>query len=204
MKNLNKIFFLLTLITAFSLTSACKKGEDDPGISFRGRKARLSNDWVLESGKVAIKTFPPTGGSSYQTNINYNQGGLYTVSRTDGFTDKGNYEIDLRIFKDGRFTKEHNETPENQTRGTSTEEGTWHFSGGGGNIKKRELLTLYKEKSTFISQNATLNTTINYNGGNLFEINRLANNELILKASQRVTNGGTINEITEEWTFVPK
>jgi hypothetical protein len=32
----------------------------------------------------------------------------------------------------------------------------------------------------------------------------LANDELILKASQRVTNGGTINEITEEWTFIPK
>jgi hypothetical protein len=203
MKNLKNIFFLLTLITAFGLTSACKKGEEDPGLSFRSRKNRLANDWVLQSGKVIIKTFPPTGGS-YQTNINYNEGGFYNVSRSDGFTDKGNYEIDLRIFKDGRFSKEHNETPENQTRGTSTEEGTWHFSGGGGNVKKKELLTLYKEKSTFISQNATLNTTINYNGGNLFEIDRLANDELILKASQRVTNGGTINEITEEWTFIPK
>lgn len=203
MKKLNSIFLILTILVVYSLSTSCKKGEDDPAITFRGRKARIANNWILKSGKVNIKTFPPTGGS-YQTNITYNEGGTYNVSRTDGYVEKGAYEIELSIFKDGRFSKEHNETPADQTRGTSTEEGTWHFSGGGGNVKKRELLTLYKEKSTFISQNATLNTTINYNGGNLFEISRLANNELILNASQRVTNGGTINEITEEWTFIPK
>lgn len=203
MKKANSLLLILTLILLSSLNTSCKKGNEDPALSFRSRKTRLANDWKLRSGSVIIKTFPPTGGS-YQTNITYSEGGFYNVSRTDGFTDKGNYEIELRIFKDGRFSKEHNETPTGQTRGTSTEEGTWHFSGGGGNVKKKELLTLYKEKSTFISQNATLNTTINYNGGNLFEITRLANNELTLAASQRVTNGGTISEITEQWTFDPK
>ena len=203
MKKLIHLFTLLLLVVATGVISSCKKGEDDPGISFRGRANRLTNDWKLRSGSVIIKTFPPTGGS-FQTNITYSEGGFYNVSRSDGFTEKGNYEIELRIFKDGRFAKEHNETPENRTRGTSTEEGTWHFSGGGGNVKKKELLTLYKEKSSFISQNATMNTTINYNGGNLFIINRLANKGLVLEASQRVTNGGTISEITEKWTFDPK
>jgi hypothetical protein len=192
----------LMLLTSFSLIS-CKKGDDDPGLTFRSRKARISNEWKLLSGKVIIKTFPPVGGS-FQTNINYNEGGFYNVSSTTGATEKGNYEIELSLFKDGRFTKEHNETPEGMTRGTSTEEGTWHFAGGGGNEKKRELLTLYKEKSTFISQNTTMTTSINYNGGNLFRIQRLANNELVLKANQRVTNGGTISEIEEEWNFIPR
>lgn len=202
--NKRTAFALLLTLTVFSLVwVSCKKGADDPGLSFRSRTNRLTNDWKLRSGTVMIKTFPPNGGS-YQTNINYSEGGVYNVVRTDGYTEKGNYEIELRIFKDGRFAKEHNETPSDRTRGTSTEEGTWHFSGGGGNVKKKELLALYKEKSTFISQNTTLNTTINYNGGNLFEITRLANNELVLEASQRVTNGGTINEITEKWTFDPK
>jgi len=190
------------LLSVFSLVS-CKKGEDDPGITFRSRKARIVNDWQLKSGTVMIKTFPPVGGS-FQTNINYNEGGFYNVSSTNGATQKGNYEIELSMFKDGRFTKEHNETPEGMTRGTSTEEGTWHFAGGGGNEKKRELLTLYKEKSTFISQNTTMTTSINYNGGNLFRIERLANNELVLKANQRVTNGGTISEIEEVWNFIPR
>jgi len=193
---------LLTLLLTLGL-GACKKGEDDPWLTFRGRKARLTNDWKLDAGKVIIKTFPPTGGS-YQYNIEYFSNGAYAVSSTTGHVEKGVYEIDFRIYKDGRFSKEHNETPSDRTRGTSTEEGTWHFAGGGGNTKKRELLTLYKEKSTFISQNPDLNTSINYNGGNLFEIKRLAKNELILTANQRITNGGTISEITEEWRFAPR
>lgn len=197
-------FFVLFLGLGLSLfLVSCKKGEEDPGISFRSRKNRISNNWILQKGAVVIKTYPPTGGS-YQTNIIYNTGGTYKVSSTNGFSDEGAYQIEFALYRDGRFSKEHNETPLNQTRGTSTEEGTWHFSGGGGNVEKRELLVLHKEKSSFISQNATLNTSINYNGGNLFDIVRLANKEMILSASQRVTNGGTISEISEEWTFIPK
>ncbi|NBV14390.1 MAG: hypothetical protein EBS07_10030 [Sphingobacteriia bacterium] len=196
---------VLLLITAVIVTSfiGCKKGDDDPWLSFRGRKNRITNNWKLQKGRVLITTYPPLGGSTQRT-ITYGEGGGYSVTETGGFTEQGSYEIKLRFYKDGRFTKEHNETPNGSTRGTSKEEGTWHFSGGNSNFEKRELLALLKEESSFLSQNTSLNTSINYNGGNLFQIQRLAFRELVLKAKQRITSGGTIQEIDEEWTFIPQ
>jgi hypothetical protein len=41
----------IALIAAFAVPSfqACKKGEDDPGLSLRSRKARLAGEWTLAS-----------------------------------------------------------------------------------------------------------------------------------------------------------
>jgi hypothetical protein len=43
------IYFLpiILLFVAMGSISSCKKGEDDPGISLRSRKARFANKWTL-------------------------------------------------------------------------------------------------------------------------------------------------------------
>jgi len=47
MKNF-KIYLVVAMIGLTALTfTSCKKGEDDPGLSFRSRKARFTNTWVL-------------------------------------------------------------------------------------------------------------------------------------------------------------
>lgn len=44
-------FLALILLGMSLLFSSCRKGEDDPFLSFRSRNARLSGDWKLDAAK---------------------------------------------------------------------------------------------------------------------------------------------------------
>ena len=69
-------FFLLNLLVALSLFSACKKYPDGPRISFETRTARVSNVWKME--QVTVNGSDVT--STY-TSINY----------TETYDKSGNY-----------------------------------------------------------------------------------------------------------------
>lgn len=58
---------LAILVVASSIT-ACKKGEDDPGLSLKSRKGRLSQAWTVSDYKSDITEISTsTGGSSTTT-----------------------------------------------------------------------------------------------------------------------------------------
>ena len=114
---MNKIKFYLVALTiaATTLTSlpSCKKGSDDPAISFRTRDDRFTNTWTLvkyeKNGNVQN-----TSGSSYIYNIFKNgsltetiEGSVFGFSaRTvkDGTWSFVNDKEDVKITVEGKTT----------------------------------------------------------------------------------------------------
>jgi len=112
---------ILTLLGLSILTSSCRKGEDDPFLSFRSRNARLSGEWKLVEAskryeekvdlKIIATTFELHGNTmkaiqsqvgrpnlsmefNYSERIEFDKDGTYDYSiREDGnnYFSKGNW-----------------------------------------------------------------------------------------------------------------
>jgi hypothetical protein len=140
---MKKILFALLLIPAlFLLPSSCKKGDNDPFISFRSRKARIANDWTCKSLNAQLTFSEPSGTGAYS--IGYS-GSNISISDSDPATPSSSlsYSFKLKIEKDGKFTgMEYLDGEMNYV------EGTWNFNGKIGEDKNKESITLKITRST--------------------------------------------------------
>ena len=98
-----KYLVLLSLLATLALTS-CNKYSEGPNFTLLTRKARISNDWVLES---------------------------YTKDGTDLYD--ATYEMNLSIEKDGTYSKSII-TPNLGQLQSTTSHGTWEFVDSQGSI----------------------------------------------------------------------
>lgn len=102
-----KYLVLLSLLTTLAFTS-CNKYSEGPNFSLLTRKARITNDWVLES---------------------------YTKDGSDLYD--GTYEMNLSIEKDGTYSKSII-TPNLGQLQSTTAHGTWEFIDSQGSISLLE------------------------------------------------------------------
>jgi len=102
-----KYLALLSLLATFALSS-CNKYSEGPNFSLLTRKARITNDWVLES---------------------------YTKDGTDLYD--ATYEMNLSIEKDGTYSKSII-TPNLGQLQSTTSHGTWEFIDSQGSISLLE------------------------------------------------------------------
>ena len=102
-----KYLVLLSLLTTLAFTS-CNKYSEGPNFSLLTRKARITNDWVLES---------------------------YTKDGSDLYD--GTYEMNLSIEKDGTYSKSIIPPNLGQLQST-TSRGTWEFIDSQGSISLLE------------------------------------------------------------------
>lgn len=130
---------LLVIISFGFVFQSCKKGENDPFLSLRSRKARVCGVWNLTSG---TKTFIENDTVNV---VNYN--GTTAYASTETFP----YTLKWTIEKNGTFTiSAHNS-------GTVfTYKGLWTF---GNKIKEIDL----KNKESIIFRYTDYNVV--YNGG---------------------------------------
>lgn len=194
--SMKKPILLLILISIVAGISSCRKGPEDPLISFVTRKGRLSKKWEAYSYKIngveihnalrISKTFRDgcdtqtiTRFDSSLVIMDFKKSGEYfgsaygyfketssTPSNPDGACDAYNY------LKVGDSTK--------------TTIGFWNFTGGVGDIGNREQVFVYEqEKAT----------------GILWDIVRLATDELKLK--RKYIKEGESVFTTEEIYFYP-
>ena len=127
------LYVVAIIIMAPAITS-CKKGEEDPFLSLRSRKARLVGEWKLVSGSLALSA----GNEVYETSfngsiatINYGlQQGSIQYSETVTFDKNNAYKIE--IVTDGVF---------------ESDEGFWSFMTGYGEIANKEYVVLRIAKS---------------------------------------------------------
>ena len=139
---------LLALVICASLFTTCKKGKDDPSISFRTRKARLTGDWTMTKGTVALSYFynpdPP-----YNELFSFN-GSDMTLNTTETTQQPiiyvGKYFLFLSIKKDGKFSL--TETITGTSVSTFKASGTWNFTSGVGEAKNKEGVVLKIEDVT--------------------------------------------------------
>jgi hypothetical protein len=176
---MNKKRLLLMLFSLYILLinfTSCKKGENDPAISLRSRKARLVGDWKLKEGietitystgevetstyngsvKVLVKTGEPTETTVYNAEINFRKDGYYTMTTTD--------DDELRVI-----------------------DGNWYFGTKNKNldVKNKETLYLITEKYTYSNSGGTphvieMTGTYALSFPTVWQIDRLSNKELVI------------------------
>lgn len=94
----SKIFLFIVLATG--IFHGCKKGDRDPTISLRSRKARLTGIWIMTSSEFQNKT-TIIKDSLYMITISNDNTG-YTITEENGERDT-NYFHWMFLDKDDRY-----------------------------------------------------------------------------------------------------
>lgn len=166
------------------LPVSCKKGDNDPSISLRTRKNRLTGTWNLESyefssnfGDIRAVTFDPETGLTYSAED--------SSSYTHGFSWEFSFEGDGLYTSKKKEDFPQDSIAENQAYSlNSLEKGIWEFTGGNESPSKSKLALFAEEvSSTRTDQGSNIDITVTSNTTDAFvyDIDRLTNTELWLK-----------------------
>jgi hypothetical protein len=115
---------------------SCKKGEDDPFISFQSRKARVAGEWKFTSGH-GTKTETGPGADSESWTLD---GTSYTHTDSTG-TTAARRVVAYTFEKDGAFS-----FTDTYDGDVYSGKGNWDFEGGVGDVKKRSRIMLFYEQ----------------------------------------------------------
>ena len=137
------LFAVVAIATSISFSGCLKKGEDDPFVSLKSRKARVAGDWKVTS-LTYTTTYTNSGVTS--TEIMTMNGSTYTLTETDPSgttTTTGTWTIENTFDKDGTYKSTDTEDGD-----VTSSTGTWNFSGGVGELKNKSQITMYELSST--------------------------------------------------------
>lgn len=206
-KKFRSIAFIM-FFAAFSFTS-CKKGENDPAVSFKSRTARLRGDWVLGTKNVTVTTASTVGSvlTSITLNGDYNGTEENVVAVADStVTVVRRYTFDIRFIENGSYLYTLNifrptgnqSAPFNNSIYTVT--GSWSWLDQGAN---KMGLSLTDDFNPAIPDSLNPNTLLPFNVNGSYYIDRLASDELVLKREGQFTTSidGTINTIAYTGIF---
>lgn len=184
---------LLLLMAAVTIIPSCKKGEDDPFISFRSRKARVAGEWKIISGKGSQSESGP--GAENESWSQEGESYIYT----DSSGIQTYKHITTYIFeKDGTFsfTDSYNGT-------IFRKKGAWDFEGGVGDVKKKSRLVITYEQDEIPTWGTFF---LNSNDvSESWELKELRHKKMVWyrKVSYSDPNGVT-GTVEEEIVFEPK
>ena len=200
---------LVFVVAAGTTVTSCKKGENDPFISLKSRKSRISGEWKLIAGEV-IQTNTSASTSVSKTTLTET-----TLTTTDAFGDVDESSIgsyDLTIEKDGTYSLTIETTtsrfngiaiPADSQETKRTEEtGVWIFGGKNKDqdLKSKEaiILNTMTFKSTSTTGAGTISSSNNETGwddGIIWKIDMLKNKEVVFKGEYSYTdyNGDTMS-----------
>lgn len=182
-----------TLLLSVAI-SACKKGENDPSLSLRTRKARVAGEWKVTSGKGSSQQNGPWGastsswtfdGTTYSTTIG--TGAPYAESRMMEFT----------FEKDGKYQMV------DTWDGTKvTYEGDWNFNKGVGEAEGKSELLLSLGK---LIEDGITYDVIGHIHFESYVIDELRNDKMVLtKESKSTSSSGSVYTDNEEWVLEPR
>jgi hypothetical protein len=142
MKNL--FTWLMIVATAVTLHS-CRKGENDPFLSLRSRRARIAGEWkitYLASARSPALNY--SFMSEIVTNTIFTDGTWTRIEKTmDGTnvisadTSSWQFIWTIKFEKDGTYTEIRK-----VNGGVKTREGTWDFVEDNPELKKKEAIRL--------------------------------------------------------------
>jgi len=196
-------YITLIILSSISLVLGCKKGKNDPILSLQTRKARMTEEWKIDSWTKNIKhTGTQQNGSpindeltfdltqdSYEASIpwgyfsEYPFGGKAIVEKAIWNIDKkGNWERILEYTSSSSFsTKQIIET----------KKGVWNFLSKSSDYKNKERVVFNVLSSYQKVETTTPNGVVNieekfqeHNNGEvseIFEIDQLKSKEIVLK-----------------------
>jgi hypothetical protein len=188
---------LLILLFAISaLTPSCRKGPEDPLLSLRSRKVRISKEWQaysyffngVEKLRANTTTVSDRGECGDQTVVRYDSLEIFMT-----FEKTGEFKSERFTYSDELSSIEVSSPSCNIFNFTDVDEdnqlttGYWNFTGGVGNTSAREQIFIYEEETQV---------------GLIWDIVRLANEEL--KIRRRYIIPGQSTFTVEEIWFRPK
>ncbi len=193
------ILVILVAVLVIPAFQSCKKGENDPAISFLSRKARLVGEWKLKEGTLSRNN----AGNIY----NYSYNGS-TVVVSGGANDSWSYTNSIKIEKDGTFTETLLEDGDQ-----TVFEGNWFFLSGNkdGDLKNKECVDFVFKTVTYTPAGGSPEITniegfVNmllypYNGlGYTWQLDELKNKEIIVKVDAKISSS-TVKTIEGTLTF---
>jgi len=171
---------LLVLIATVFILPACKKGADDPFISFRSRDERMEGNWILTAISGTNISY---GNTNTTTTVSYN-GTSYTSTTTGSaaITITGTYTMVIK--KQGVITYSSSMT---QGGGAEVVTGTgeWYWANSD------------KNKEYFYVDGAGANGF--FSGGGVYYVDRCSHDTMILEANTgNIQNG---NGSTDNFTY---
>jgi hypothetical protein len=138
----------LILIIVLSFSN-CKKGQDDPIISLKSRKARLTGVWTLMGGSFQVNTMDINKWQRINQTYSFT-GSTYVLSTTDQalapVISSGIFTLKMGIDELGNFTLH-----ENIDGYKLSATGTWDFNAGSASEKKKESV-IFSLQHTFNGQ----------------------------------------------------
>lgn len=208
MKSMKKLIILsLAAIALMANLSSCKKGENDPFLSLKSRKARVVGEWTVtkEEGTSQDISKISFGGVTVTTTTDetstYN-GTLFTSTSVTTSSAGGNplentyndvYTQSYTFEKDGSFTLETVYTGQNYTEKI---EGTWAFVGKSktAELKNKEAIALSITKYSDIDNGVTTTySSTGFDDSIIIAIDRLKNKEMVFirESTYSEPNGDT-------------
>jgi len=185
----------LYLIVTFVLFNGCRRGEDDPFISFRSRKARVTGKWKMTSIK---RTSYETDIFGSTTKIFTGNGSTYTRTEQNSngtnFSKTGIYTYEITFKKDGSYTAQINEDGN-----IANIEGKWNFTGGVGDMKDKSQITLYE--TSYKSPGYTFTSTGHY-FNDTYDLKELRNNKMVWYTKYTTSYSWDNHSDTEEEEIV--
>ncbi len=203
---MKKIFSIIIVIAIASpFFTACKKGENDPGISLKSRTARLVGEWVLKEMESNTTRTYSAGGSSTET-VTFN-GTTKTTTNSNGSTTS-TYSESIEILKDGTYKTNYKEIEESVTR-IYEGNGTWAWVDGNKEDeyknKERVCFTTTSYTSTTTVTGFSSTSTYSSNGDeasvSVMRINKLSSKELIIKREFNYNYDGDTYTLKETYTY---
>jgi hypothetical protein len=202
-KKLIQLMLLCAVLSTTVLFTACKKGENDPGISLRSRKSRVVGEWKLRKGTVKSVS----NGSVETTTYDNDKGTIADNLGTDKFT----YSMEYIFEKDGTYKYTATETYDGDTPSIEKGEGTWSFveKNKSADLRNKEAILLTSTNYSYsYNGNSSTSTDSNPTDGEMWIIDELSNDVMVVKyASKSTSNSGgssTSFEIDAELTFWAK
>jgi hypothetical protein len=181
------ILILSSIIITGIGFQGCKKGENDPSISMHGRKARICGDWAISAGS---STSTNTSGSTTTTQTQtWTENSLTQTTTSSGSTTSlngTNAHYTLSIEKDGTWKSDQAATftaGSVQITSSSVASGTWNWTGGIGDVKKKEqfiMRTLQETDMTTGSPADVMTYTADDAPSTVYELDELKNKEMII------------------------
>ncbi len=180
------ILVIISVLLVIPVINSCKKGDEDPSLSFYSRKHRLCQDWGFSFYKRVEQH------NDTITSYEFDGSSFVKVFGSKSYISSATMEISFD--KDGNYVWNEYISTDTSTF-TYKEEGSWYFSGGGkdSDTKYKELLILQQNKISQTLQIGSSTTTTSYIAtGNLkstvFKILKLASDEVKLKSVTETDN----------------
>lgn len=158
---------LVAIVFTIPLLNSCKKGSEDPFISFRSREARLKGEWHLTSGTATITNGTVTTTKTFD-------GSIVSIT-SNGQTTVMAHTEKLEFLKDNVYKS----TKTNDVN-VETCEGYWAFMDGNGDeFSDKECIII---RFLSIISGGTVETYTGYEAPiDIFKLKKLSNSEMIIE-----------------------